>query len=158
MDDARVTGVGDGVTVGEAVADADGAENAGVLGPAALVAAAPCPDRMTASAIADPVTATAPAPKAAPDRKLVSSMRSLTVLLSLLNLTHPSLNDTGHALVWLQARADADADVDVDGGVRGRRSLATVRGQASSGRSDGWFRRPARRSGRGDHPSADLTR
>ena len=78
MDDARVTrvtGVDDGVTDGEAVADAGGAENAGALGPGVLIAAAPCPVRMTASAIALPVTAAAPAPKTAPDRKLVSSMR-----------------------------------------------------------------------------------
>jgi len=41
-------------------------------------------------------------------------------------------------------------------GVRG--GLPTVRGRASSGRWDGWFRRLVRRSGRGDHPSAGLTR
>jgi len=76
VDDARATGVADGVTDGEAVADAGGTEPAGALGPGALIAAAPCPDRMTASAIADPVTAAAPAPKTAPDRKLVSSMRA----------------------------------------------------------------------------------
>ena len=75
MDDARVTGVDDGITDGEALADAGGAERVGALGLGALIAAAPCPVRMTASAIAVPVTVAAPAPKTAPDRKLVSSMR-----------------------------------------------------------------------------------
>lgn len=74
--DVRVTGVVDGVTDGEAVADAAGAERAGALGPAALIAAALCPVSVTSSAI--PVTATArpPAPTATPDRKLISSMRA----------------------------------------------------------------------------------
>ena len=72
--DARVTGVDDGITDGEAVADAGGAERA--LGLGALIAAAPCPVRTTVSAIAVPVTAAAPAPNTAPDRKLVSSMRA----------------------------------------------------------------------------------
>jgi hypothetical protein len=72
--DVRVTGVDDGITDGGAVADAGGAERAGALGPGALIAAAECPVRMTASAIAVPVTASAPAPKTAPDRKLVSSI------------------------------------------------------------------------------------
>jgi hypothetical protein len=72
--DVRVAGVDDGVTDGEAVADAGGAERAGALGPGALIAPALCPVRTTASAIAVPVTASAPAPKTAPDRKLVSSM------------------------------------------------------------------------------------
>ena len=74
MGDVRVTGVDDGVTDGEAVADAGGAERAGALGSGALIAAALFPVRMTTSAIAVPVTASAPAPKTAPDRKLVSSM------------------------------------------------------------------------------------
>jgi hypothetical protein len=81
VDDARVTGVDDGVTDGEAVADAGGddagwVERAGVLEPAAMIVVAPCPLRMTASAIAVPLTAAAPAPKTAPDRKLVSSIRA----------------------------------------------------------------------------------
>jgi hypothetical protein len=76
VDDARVTGVDVGVTDGEAVADAGWAERAGALEPAALIVVAPCPVRMTASAIAVPLTAAAPAPKTAPDRKLVSSMRA----------------------------------------------------------------------------------
>ena len=76
MGAARVTGVDDGVTDGEAVADAGGPERGSALGPGALVAAAPFPVRMTASAIAVPVTAAAPAPNTAPDRKLVSSMRA----------------------------------------------------------------------------------
>ena len=76
MDDVRVTGVDDGVTDGEAVADAGGVELAGALEPAALIVVAPCPLRMTASAIAVPLTAAAPAPKTAPDRKLVSSIRA----------------------------------------------------------------------------------
>jgi hypothetical protein len=63
-----------GAADGEAAADAGEAERAGALGPGALIAAALFPVRMTASAIAVPVTASAPAPKTAPDRKLVSSM------------------------------------------------------------------------------------
>ena len=74
--DACVTGVDDGVTDGEAVADAGGAERAGALGRAALIAAAPCPVRTNDSAIAVPVTASAPAPKTMPNRKLVSSIRA----------------------------------------------------------------------------------
>jgi hypothetical protein len=76
VDDARVTGVDDGITDGEALADAGGAERVGALGLGALIAAAPCPVRTTVSAIAVPVTAAAPAPNTAPDRKLVSSMRA----------------------------------------------------------------------------------
>jgi hypothetical protein len=63
--------VADGVTDG----GADGAERAGAVGPVALVAAALCPVSVTASAIAVPTAASAPAPAAAPDRKLISSMR-----------------------------------------------------------------------------------
>ena len=75
-----MTGVGDGATEGvtEGVT-ADGAESAGAeraVGPGALVAAALWPVNVTASAVAVPAAASVPAPTAAPDRKLISSMRA----------------------------------------------------------------------------------
>jgi hypothetical protein len=68
VDDEVVDGVTDGGT--------GAAERAGVVGPGSLVAAALCPVSVTASAIATPTAASAPAPVAAPDRKLISSMRA----------------------------------------------------------------------------------
>jgi hypothetical protein len=80
--DVRVTGVADEVTEGEAACDGDavagaaGAERAGTLGPATLIAAALCPVSVTSSATAVTVTARPPAPTTTPDRKLISSMRA----------------------------------------------------------------------------------
>jgi hypothetical protein len=74
-----VTGVGDGVTEGVTAGGADGAEGVGAeraVGPGALVAAALWPVNVTVSAIAVPAAASVPAPTAAPDRKLISSMRA----------------------------------------------------------------------------------
>jgi hypothetical protein len=81
--DAGLTGVDDGVDGVDGVTDAEGAERAGAVGPGALIAAALCPVSVSASAIAIPTAASAPAPAAAPDRKLISSMRALTVVLNL---------------------------------------------------------------------------
>jgi hypothetical protein len=66
----------DGVTDAEPACRTEGAERAGVAGPGTLVAAALCPVSVTASAIAVPTTASAPAPAAAPERKLISSIRA----------------------------------------------------------------------------------
>jgi hypothetical protein len=63
-------------------ADAAGAEDAGPATRAAAsgdgvpVAAALCPVSMTTSAMTTPTTASAPPPTAAPDRKLMSSIRA----------------------------------------------------------------------------------
>jgi hypothetical protein len=69
-----VTGVGDVETDGATV-DAAGFERARAAGPDVGVAAALCPVSVTASAIAVPATASVPTPAAAPDRKLICSMR-----------------------------------------------------------------------------------
>jgi hypothetical protein len=77
--DTDLTGVDDGVTDGASgVTDGgtEGVERAGAVGPGVVVAAALCPVSVTASAIAVPTAASAPAPAAAPDRKLISSMRA----------------------------------------------------------------------------------
>jgi hypothetical protein len=69
-----VAGVGDVETDGATV-DAAGFERAGAAGPDVGAAAALCPVSVTASAIAVPATASVPTPAAAPERKLISSMR-----------------------------------------------------------------------------------
>ncbi len=74
--DVRMTGVAEGVTDGEVDADAAGAERAGALGPAALIAAALCPVSVISNTIAVTATTRPPAPTATPDRKLISSMRA----------------------------------------------------------------------------------
>lgn len=68
-------GVADGVADGATADGARGTERA-AGGPGALGAAALCPVSVTASAIAVPATASTPAPVAAPDRKLISSIRA----------------------------------------------------------------------------------
>jgi hypothetical protein len=76
--DADLAGLDDGVdelTDGVTDGRTEGAERAGAVGPGSLVAAALCPVSVTASAIAIPTAASAPAPAAAPDRKLISSIR-----------------------------------------------------------------------------------
>jgi len=73
-----LTGVDDGVFgfVGLTAGRTEGAERTVAAGLGALVAAALCPVSVTASAIAVPATTSAPAPAAAPDWKLISSMRA----------------------------------------------------------------------------------
>ena len=62
---------------GEAAGDAgDGAGRAAGPGPDALVASALWPPSTTASVIATPTAASTPASTAAPERKLISSMRA----------------------------------------------------------------------------------
>jgi hypothetical protein len=60
----------------EPTGDGEGVEGATAAGRAALVAAAPWPPRTTTSETAIPAAARTPASTAAPDRKLVSSMRA----------------------------------------------------------------------------------
>jgi len=61
---------------GEAAGPARVVERAAGLGAGALVASALWPPSTTASAIATPTAASAPASTAAPERKLISSMRA----------------------------------------------------------------------------------
>jgi hypothetical protein len=61
---------------GEAGADDGAAEPAPPPGPAGLAAASLCPLSETARAITAPTAASAPAETAAPERKLISSMRA----------------------------------------------------------------------------------
>ncbi len=70
----ETTGTGD-VDADGATADAVGIDRVGAAGPDVGVAAALWPVSVTASAIAVPATASVPTPAAAPDRKLISSMR-----------------------------------------------------------------------------------
>jgi hypothetical protein len=76
VDDGDGEGDGDDWDDGITDGGTEGAECAGAVGPGTLVAAALCPVSVTASAITVPTAASAPAPVAAPDRKLISSMRA----------------------------------------------------------------------------------
>jgi len=68
---------------GPAAEGAGPARRAGAAGAGGLVAASLCPLSTTASVIAAPAAASAPPVTAAPDRKLISSIRAYTELLSL---------------------------------------------------------------------------
>jgi hypothetical protein len=61
---------------GAAAEDAGVASWAAMPGACPLVAAALCPPSATASATPTPATASAPPPTAAPERKLMSSIRA----------------------------------------------------------------------------------
>jgi hypothetical protein len=83
-EDGAEDGAADGV-----LAEGAGTERDGTDGTDALVAAALCPVSVIPSAIPIPAAASTPAPAMVPDRKLVSSIRASTVLLSLPNPVHP---------------------------------------------------------------------
>ena len=95
--------LGEALADGESTAEADGggAADAGMVfaGVARGAAAAPWPPpSVSVSAMPSPVTASTAAASAAPDRKLISSMRALIARLSLL----PSLT-TKHDTRWSAA-------------------------------------------------------
>ena len=80
--------VADGEAVGT-TGDGGGAGRATAAGRGALGAAALWPPSTTASVIATPAATGTPAKTAAPDRKLISSMRAFIVLLSRPNPASP---------------------------------------------------------------------